>query len=102
MLDVSDGLVQDLGHIAAASGVRIEVDPAALPVPEIIASAAGGLGADPLDWILTGGEDHALAAVFPPHVRLGAAWTIIGTVGKGGGVGVVGRHTIRGGWNHFG
>jgi thiamine-monophosphate kinase len=101
MLDVSDGLVQDLGHIAAASGVGVEVDPDALAVPEPLAEAARALGADPLDWVLTGGEDHALAAVFPADVALPGGWRVVGRVTGGRGVHVKGRAPGRGGWDHF-
>ncbi|WP_442937666.1 thiamine-phosphate kinase [Nonomuraea sp. SBT364] len=101
MLDVSDGLLQDLGHIAVASGVRVELDPRALPLAEPVAAAAKELGADPLDWVLTGGEDHALAATFPPEVRLPASWQVVGHVVAGEGVGVTGRETGPGGWDHF-
>jgi thiamine-monophosphate kinase len=101
MLDVSDGLLQDLGHVAEASGVGIWLDPARLPVPEVIVQAAAALGADPLEWILTGGDDHALAATFPEHVRLPPAWTPIGRVTDGKGVHVEGRTTTSGGWDHF-
>lgn len=101
MLDVSDGLVQDLGHIAAASGVGVEVDPAALPVPEPLRAAAGALGADPLDWVLGGGEDHALAAVFPAGTPLGGHWRVVGRVVEGRGVRVKGREPGRAGWDHF-
>ncbi|WP_433501617.1 thiamine-phosphate kinase [Sphaerimonospora sp. CA-214678] len=107
MLDVSDGLLQDLGHVAAASGVGIRLDPAALPLPEVFAEAAGllGDGTDPLDWVLTGGDDHALAATFPPDVRLPPGWTLVGDVAEGEGVQVTGRTTATdgttGGWDHF-
>jgi thiamine-monophosphate kinase len=101
MLDVSDGLLQDLGHIAAASGVAISLDPAALPIPAILAEAAARLKADPLEWVLTGGDDHALAATFPPDVRLPAEWTPIGRVCEGEGVQVAGRIGTKGGWDHF-
>ncbi|MCT9931431.1 thiamine-phosphate kinase [Planotetraspora sp. A-T 1434] len=101
MLDVSDGLIQDVGHIAAASGVRISLDPDALPVPAILAEAAAELGADPLEWVLTGGDDHALAATFPDDVRLPPPWRIVGRVTEGEGVQVTGRSETMGGWDHF-
>lgn len=101
MIDVSDGLVQDLGHIAEASRVAIAIDPAALPVPGSLAEAAAELGADPLEWVLTGGDDHALAATFPREVRLPSGWTIIGEVAEGEGVQVAGRRVSQGGWDHF-
>ncbi|MFC0550155.1 thiamine-phosphate kinase [Planotetraspora thailandica] len=106
MLDVSDGLVQDLGHVAAAAGVRIIVDPATLPVPPAMAALAADLGADVLEWVLTGGEDHALAATFPPEVSLPPAWRVIGQVAEAAGTGgavveVPGRAEAPGGWDHF-
>src|SRR2546421_3439201 len=65
MIDVSDGLLADLGHLATASGVGIDVHRAAFPVPAQMRDAAGALGVDPHAWILTGGDDHALAATLP-------------------------------------
>jgi thiamine-monophosphate kinase len=66
MIDTSDGLLRDVQRIAAASAVRVDLDPAALaPAPDVAAVAAR-LGADPAAWVLTGGEDHALLATFPP------------------------------------
>lgn len=70
MIDISDGLVADLGHMARASGVAIDIDSSALRVDEPVAAAAAAFNADPLNWLLSGGEDHAVAAAFPEGVEL--------------------------------
>ncbi|WP_373294334.1 thiamine-phosphate kinase [Planobispora rosea] len=101
MLDVSDGLLQDLGHVSKASGVGIVLDPGAFTVTPEMERAARLLGADPVEWVLTGGEDHALAATFPRDVRLPSGWTVVGRVVRGSGVQVEGRAPERGGWDHF-
>jgi thiamine-monophosphate kinase len=100
---VSDGLAQDLGHLAEQSGVRIDVGSAQLPVSNTLRAAADALGKqDPLDWILAGGEDHALVATFPPVTALTGRWTVVGHVGEGQGVWVDLRRSERlSGWNHF-
>jgi thiamine-monophosphate kinase len=52
--------------------------------------------------VLTGGEDHALAATFPPATVLPAHWTVIGQVRQGRGVRVDGQVFLgRPGWDHF-
>jgi thiamine-monophosphate kinase len=102
MIDVSDGLVADLGHVAEASGVSIDLSTAALPYPEPLRAAGALLGADWLDWALAGGEDHSLVATFPPGTTLPAEWAVIGAVRQGSGVLVNSApHAGAGGWNHF-
>ena len=102
MIDVSDGLLQDLGHIAAASGVAIDVATAALPCGEPTRAAASLLGVAWQDWALTGGEDHALAATFPAGSAPPDGWRVIGNVREGDGVLVDGeRRAAGGGWEHF-
>ena len=84
MIDISDGLLADLGHIASASGVLIDLSSARLsPGEDLQAAARSFFGrtergstsayAHALAWVLTGGEDHALAATFPPGVGVAIA-----------------------------
>ena len=103
MIDVSDGLLADLGHLATASRVGIDVRAEAFPVPAQMRDAATALGVDPYTWILTGGDDHPLAATFPAQTPLPADWLVIGTVHAGAGVTVDGRPWTggAGGWDHF-
>jgi thiamine-monophosphate kinase len=87
MCDVSDGLLADAAHLATASGVVLDLDRAALirtclepagPLQQV----GSALGVDPLAWVLTGGEDHALLATFSPGATLPEGWTAIGKVRK--------------------
>src|SRR4051794_3433250 len=83
MCDVSDGLLADAAHLATASGVDVDVDRTALVRATLdpdgpLTQVAGALGGDPLAWVLTGGEDHALLATFPAGAALPDGWTAIG------------------------
>jgi thiamine-monophosphate kinase len=79
MIDVSDGLVADLRHVADASGVGIDVSTAALASDaEALQAAARAVGEDPWPWVLAGGEDHALVACFDGPSPAG--WREIGRV----------------------
>ena len=104
MCDVSDGLVADLARIAQASGVAIDIHSAALAIADALVDAAAALSVDPLGWVLTGGEDHALAACFPPTAQIPDGFVRCGDVGPGepGSVSVDGRPFDQaGGWDHF-
>ena len=116
MIDISDGLLADLGHVASASGVLIDLSSDRLSPGAGLQAAAHALhpflgrterGSGPrhaqaLAWVLTGGEDHALAATFPPGTALPPRWDLIGTVREGDGVTVDGQPWAgSAGWDHF-
>jgi thiamine-monophosphate kinase len=106
MVDVSDGLLGDLRRVADASQVALEVEVSVLDVSGPLADAAAALGRDPLEWVLTGGEDHALAATFPEPARLPDGWVRVGAVVAGTPQVTVaglpaGAYEGPGGWRHF-
>ncbi len=102
MIDVSDGLLADLGHVAGASGVLIDVETARLEPGGPLLAAAAALGVPPLEWVLSGGEDHALAATFPRDTALPPHWAVIGHVHAGRGLRVDGaNYQGQFGWQHF-
>lgn len=96
-IDVSDGLVQDLGHLCRASGAGAEVEAAAVPTSAAYRRLAAGLP-EPLLPALAGGEDYELLLAVPP-ARLAAAHaaarrtrtplSVIGRFVRGGGVRVL-------------
>ncbi len=103
MIDVSDGLIADLRHVAETSGVGMDLATAALAGDhDALTAAAAAVGADPWPWILGGGEDHALVACFAGPAPAG--WRIIGRVVDGPVRVLVDGEEWRGyaGWQSFG
>jgi thiamine-monophosphate kinase len=107
-IDVSDGLVADLGHLLRASGVGAEIDPARVPRPAGFAAACGRLGLDPERLALAGGEDYELLftlrrgapAAGVVERRLGLPVAEIGRILRGRGVRAPGTRTLQG-FRHF-
>jgi thiamine-monophosphate kinase len=105
MIDVSDGLLADAGHVADDSGVSIDVHRSAFEVPDPLQAVGAALGADPLQFILSGGDDHALLATFPEG-GVPEGWQVIGAVAPAGPDGpavTVDGAAYEGptGWVHF-
>ena len=113
MIDVSDGVLADLGHICEMSGVGARLDLAKLPLSDQYRAACG---ADPYAMALSGGEDYELLFCVPRtaaaglevlFARLGITVSLIGEITDGDGVALVaadgGAYTAaRRGFNHFG
>jgi thiamine-monophosphate kinase len=113
-LDVSDGLVADLGHIAEASGVRIVIDAPLVPLsPEAV--RLWGRGTHVLMRAATAGDDYEIAFTAPPTARssvadaaraAGVVVTEIGRVEAGAGVALIDEAgqalpVARAGFTHF-
>jgi thiamine-monophosphate kinase len=111
MIDVSDGLAQDLGHVCRASSVAAEIELARLPVATACRRA---LGERAEVFAATAGEDYELLVAIPPHqlpalarLRLGCRLTEIGRVARGRpAVRLLDRAGLpvrvpRGGFDHF-
>lgn len=116
MMDCSDGLGTDLGHICRESGVGARVEIPRIPVAPAALEAARALGRDWCDWVTGGGEDYELLLTCDPETvdvltaglreTTGTPLTVIGRIeGSAGDVVFIGSRgqpvTVPSGFEHF-
>lgn len=113
MLDISDGLAGDAGHLAAASGVALELELERVPVHAATVAGAARRGVPVQQFAAEGGEDYELLVALPEEFgetdtraferETGLALTRVGRVARGSGVRarLAGRPLALRGYDHF-
>ncbi|MHB8994233.1 MAG: thiamine-phosphate kinase [Armatimonadota bacterium] len=111
-LDISDGLVQDAGHLCDRSGVGIRLHADRLPISGQTQATARALARDAVQWALSSGEEFELLLTTPPHkveclqAATDLPLTVVGEVVEGAGVAVIDAsgspvRLVSAGWDHF-
>lgn len=103
MMDISDGIGSDLGHILEASGCGARIDVAALPLSPALRRVCERFGWDPVALATGGGEDYELLFTCTPEAEqaLDLPHTVIGTVTAGTAIEWLGAGRSICGFDHF-
>jgi thiamine-monophosphate kinase len=116
MMDCSDGLATDLGHVCRESGTGARIDLDRLPIAAAVRDAARALGRDAREWAVSGGEDYELLLTCERDdfdalragllAATGAVLTEIGSIVAGREIRYVDEQgrpvAVRPGYEHFG
>ncbi len=106
MIDVSDGIAGDLGHICKASSVGAEIYKQDIPIDRQVIHAARALKTSPYEFALNGGEDFELLYTVSAELAAKLPGTAIGTITEGSELHIIDRKTnqrepLKGGYQHF-
>ncbi len=112
MIDLSDGLLQDAGHIGGRSGLGVNVDSDLVPLAPALNGFESAISQSLESLTLSGGEDYELAVALDPReapalcaefaAEFGIPLTVVGRVEEGWrGVRLDGQEAAHLGFDHF-
>lgn len=101
MMDISDGIASDLGHILEASGKAAVIELENIPLSRELKTYCTQQGLDPLGLATGGGEDYELLFTLCPDADPGIAYTVIGRITDGRGIEWKGSDRSYQGFRHF-